>query len=48
MLKKSYLYKLSNNYLNNKNNNNLRYLKKYLQEYNNKGTKLQSSNMMNS
>lgn len=46
--KKIYLSLLSNNYIDNKNNNNLVYLKKYLQEYNNKGTKLQSPNMMNS
>lgn len=43
----TYLYKLSNNYVNNKTNKNLILLKHYLQEYNNKGTKLQSSNKMN-
>lgn len=48
MLKKSYLYKLSNNYIINKNNNNILYIKKYIQEYNNKGLKLQNPNMMNS
>lgn len=49
-IKKSYLYKLSSKALNNINNNerNALYLNKYLREYNNKGTKLQNSNMMNS
>jgi hypothetical protein len=49
--KKLYLYKLSSkaiNYSIDKNEKNVLYLNKYLREYNNKGTKLQNSNMMNS
>lgn len=49
-IKRSYLYKLSSKALNNIVNNEIKklYLNKYLREYNNKGTKLQNSNMMNS
>ena len=46
--KQQYLYKLSNRFILDKNENNVLYLNKYLGEYNNKGTKLQTSNMMNS
>lgn len=47
-LKNSYLYKLSSKAINNNIDNNTNILNKYLREYNNKGTKLQNSNMINS
>jgi hypothetical protein len=47
--KQSYLYKLSAQGANKLLSNlNVLYLNQYLSEYNNKGSKLQNSNMMNS
>ena len=43
----NYLYKLSNNINNIDTNKNNQIISKYIQEYNNKGTKIQNSNKMN-